>query len=87
MQIGLCAHSLFVDHQALFEPVEPVGRGRRMRRIAAEQMCKAKARCWCRLEAAIAPTSVKIEPIDMCPINDDDDIKTSRLTVLPNDDR
>ena len=70
MQVGLIAHPFFVDHQALFETVEPVRGGCGMWCVAREQMGKTEPTRRGRLESAIAPAAVEIEPVDMRFVDD-----------------
>src|SRR6056297_2552213 len=64
VQVGLVAHALFVDEIAAREPVEPHLRGHRVRGIAGDEMGVAEPRGGRRLEPAIAPAAVEIEPVD-----------------------
>ena len=70
MQVGLIAHPFFVDHQTLLETVKAIGLGGWVRRVMGQQMRKAEARGRRRLEPAIAPAAVEIEPVDMGAVDD-----------------
>src|SRR3546814_12274240 len=62
LQIGLGARALFIDQLPAREAIEPIACGDRMRLVTGEQMRKAPARRRSRLEPAVAPAAVEIEP-------------------------
>ena len=62
MQVGLIAHPFFVNHQAAIETVETVGRGNGMRLIAGKEVGVDVARGRGRLESAVTPAAVEVEP-------------------------
>src|SRR5262245_63264940 len=70
VQVRLRAHALLVDDAALSEAVETIGGGERMRLAGGDEMGETPARCRRRLEAAIAPAGVEIEPVDRRLVDD-----------------
>ena len=56
--------------RACREAVEPIGGGDRMRLVLGDEMGKAQAGGRRRLEAAIAPAGIEIEPVDRRPVDD-----------------
>src|SRR5262245_45168890 len=68
--VGLRAHALLVDHAACRQAIEPVGGRIWMRLVLGYEVREADAGGRRRLEAAIAPAGIEIEPIDRRLVDD-----------------
>src|SRR4051812_41674721 len=70
MQIRLCPGALLVDEPAGGEAVEPEGRRGLVRLVAGDEVREAVAGGRRRLEAAVAPAGIEIEPSDGRAVDD-----------------
>src|SRR5258708_35856330 len=70
MEIGLGALPFFVYRVARRETVEPIGCRDFVRPICRDKMGKGQARGGRRLEAAVAPAAVEVEPVDRRVVDD-----------------
>src|SRR6516162_1090039 len=70
VQVRLRTVTALVDEMAGCETVEAIGGGEGMRLVISDEVGEAPAGRRRRLEAAITPAAVQVEPVDRCPVDD-----------------